>query len=232
MPEFLVREEGSEDSLKLGTKSPWFWKKDYDSFGLSPNCKLAFVLRKRNLDIYFLNAPPNLRAEPRDSFKGKFEHAVLSNRYLVAFERYELRAFELSARDHRLVNKKSTPLESQSKKSRWIPKCLAIFDDGRCAWIAVGFRVKKGPSSGGDIKVYLVSETGIREETGRQDAGLRTSVKTPLESDYVHRIAFSSGGDRLVCVTNNNRVLIWSWSDNAQSWQRPFEIERDFRPVR
>ena len=237
MPEFPYTDKGSEDSLKVGTKSGRPWRRllphdHYYSVGLSSNCQLAFVLGERILSIYFLNGPPNLRAEPRDCFEGEFEDAVLSNRYLVTLGRYKLDTFELSADGHRLNKHLSTVLENQVNRRDWIPKCLAIFDNGRCAWIAVGFRVNNGFGNGGDIKVYLINESGITKEIGRHDAGFRSSIKTQLESDYIRRIAFSPGGDKLVCVTNNNRVLIWSQSDNAQSWQRPFQIKRDFRPVR
>lgn len=251
-PEFLLTDKGPEYSLNLGTNSgrsleslrQLFFRDCYYSFGLSPNCQLAFVLGKRALRIYFLSEPPNpraeLRAELRDCFEGEVEDAVLSNRYLVTLERYRLDTFELGADGRRLNKHFSTVLENQMNRRGWIPKCLAIFDNGRCAWVAVGFLVDRNFCSGvnrdfrsgGDIKVYLINASGITEEIGRYDEGFRSAIGDPLESEYIRRISFSPDGDRLACVTNNNTALIWSWSHSSQSWQHPFEIRRDFRPVR
>src|SRR5215469_5570344 len=162
-PEFLFTLKEPEYSLDLSTKSGGLWPKRhrYYSVGLAPNCKLAFVLGKHGVHIYFLSEPPNLCAELRaqlsverlNPFDGEVTDAVLSNRYLVALDRYKFDTFELDA-DGRLLDKKhfSTTLENQSNKSNWVPKCLAIFDDGNCAWVAVGFLVTKGLESGGDIK--------------------------------------------------------------------------------
>jgi len=181
-----------------------------------------------------LSEPPNLRAELRaellDCFEGEVEDAVLSNRYLVTLDRYRLDTFELGTEGRRLDNHFSTFLESQVNRSDWIPTCLTIFDNGSLAWVAVGFRVKKAFESGGDIKVYLINTSGIKE-IERYDRGFRLAIGNPLESESIRRIAFSSGGDRLACVTNTNTVLIWSWPPSAESWRCPFEIRRDFRPV-
>ena len=241
-PEFLFTVKEPEYSLDLSTKSGGLWPKRhrYYSVGLSPNCKLAFVLGKHGLQIYFLREPPNLCSEPRAKlsvellkpFEGEVADAVLSNRYLVTLDRYKFDTFELGA-DGRLLDKHfSTALENQTNKSDWVPTCLAIFDDGSCAWVAVGFRVKKGLESGGDIKVYLIEASGITEEIGRYDKAFRSAIGNPLESEFIRRITFSPDGDRLACVTNNNTVLIWSWSHVTKSWRHPFKIQRDFSPVR
>jgi WD40 repeat protein len=209
--------------------------------GLSPNCKLAFVLGEHGVHIYFLREPPNLCAELRTELSveslqpsnGDVVDAVLSNRYFATVDRYKLDMFELDA-GGRLLNKHfSTVLENQAKGSNWVPTCLTIFDDdlGR-TWVAVGFRVKKGLVNGGDIKVYLVESSGITEEIGRHDKAFRSTIARPLESEFIRRVAFSPDGDRLACVTNNNTVLIWSWSHRGKSWQPPFEIRGDFSPVR
>ncbi len=232
MPEFLLTDKKEDEiSLKLPvTKSGHQWRQlfsqDYYSVGLSPNCRLAFVLGKRFLRIYHLSGPPDLRAEPRDPLEGDFEDAVLSNRYLVAVQRYTLNTFELSADGHRLNKPHSTPLENQNNRRDWIPKCLAISDNGESAWIAVGFRVKNAFGSCGEIKIYLInSSRGGHEERSR------LTIENSRKSDHVRRIAFSPDGNRLACVTTTNRVLIWSWSERTHSWQRPFQIQRDFSPV-
>ena len=96
--------EAPESHFKLGRKSVrqrrflnWLHpRKEYYSVGLSPNCKLAFLLGEAALEIHFLDRNQVSSAEPRDSFEGEFEDAVLSNRFLVTLKRYELDVFELS----------------------------------------------------------------------------------------------------------------------------------------
>jgi WD40 repeat protein len=209
--------------------------------GLSPNCKLAFVLEEHGAHIYFLKEPPNLRAELRAELsvellqpsKGEVLDAVLSNRYFATVDRYKLDTFQLDAGGCLRDRHFSTALENQANGSSWVPTCLTIFDDvGDRTWVAVGFRVKKGLGNGGDIKIYLVEASGITEEIGRYDKVFRSTIAKPLESEYIRRIAFSPDGDRLACVTNNNTVLIWSWSDRGKAWRPPFEIRREFSPVR
>lgn len=214
----------------------------YHLVGLSPNCKLAFVLEEHGVHIYSLNEPPDLRAELQaelnvellNPFKGEVVDAVLSDRYFATVDRYKLDTFELGA-DGRLQLDKhfSTALENQANGSNWVPTCLTIFDNGgSCTWVAVGFLVKKGLGCGGDIKVYRIEASGITEEIGRNDKAIRSTIAKPVESEFIRRIAFSPDGDRLACVTNNNTVLIYSWSRRGKSWRPPFEIRRDFSPVR
>jgi WD40 repeat protein len=214
----------------------------FDSVGFSPNCKLAFVLGESGAFVYLLGEPPDLRPEICAELnkellqpsKGEVIDAVLSNRYFATVDRYKLDMFGLDEDGHLLDVQFSTSLENQVNGSNWVPTCLAIFDDGGrcCAWVAVGFRVKKDGPYGGDIKVYRVEESGIREEIGRYDNAFRSTIERPLSSESVRRIAFSPDGDRLVCVTNNNTVLIWSWSHPGESWRPPLEIRRDLIPVR
>jgi WD40 repeat protein len=198
------------------------------------------VLEEHDVHIYSLSEPPTLCAELRAELnvellkpsKGEVVDAVLSDRYFATVDRYKLDTFELDA-DGRLLDKHfSTALENQANGSNWVPTCLTIFDDGgSCTWVAVGFRVKKGLGNGGDIKVYRIEASGITE-IGRYDEAIRSTIAKPLEAEFIRRIAFSPDGDRLACVTNNNTVLIWSWLQRGKSWWPPFEIRRDFSPVR
>jgi WD40 repeat protein len=249
-PEFLFTIKEAECSLNLevspSTRSRRLWPRPftrhcYHLVGLSPNCKLAFVLEEHGVHIYFLREPPNLYAELRAELsieslqpsKGEVVDAVLSNRYFATVDRYKLDTFELDANGCLLNNHFSIVLENQANGSNWVPTCLTIFDDNRNrTWVAVGFRVKKHLGNGGDVKVYVIEASGITEEIGRYDKAFRSTIARPLESEFIRRIAFSPDGDRLACVTNNNTVLIWSWSHRGKSWRPPFEIRRDFSPVR
>jgi hypothetical protein len=177
------------------------------------------------LAIYYLSGLSELRADRRYSFEGKFEDAVLSNRFLVVLERFKFDTYKLSAEGYPLPRYASTHLGNH-----WVPKCLAIFDNESSVTIAVGGYVKNARLDG-DIKVYFINESDAIEEFGRHDEGFRLAIETPLKSDYVRRIAFGPDGDRLVCVTKRSRVLVWPWLQSSPP-PHPFRIERGFTPVR
>lgn len=225
-----LTQAGSEYSFMIGIESdrprhrrlPRRRRREYDSVGLSPDCKLAFAWEGNTITIYSLPEPPGVTARSGASFEGEFKDAALSGRYLITLKRFGLDAHRLSADGRRLTHPLSTSWKS---RRNWIPNCVAIFDNGNRAKIAVGGRVDDGLGSGA-IEIYLIDG----EELGLRNSGF--SNVTPLESDDVRRIAFSPDGYKLVCVTKNSRVLIWSWSNNAQSWGHPFQIARTFRPVR
>jgi len=253
-PEFLFTDQHRDDSQNLEpsqiiepAQTNWARRllpgppprRRYRLFGFSPNCRRAFLLQKRSVDIYALGEPPQVRAEHRerlsieehDSPEGQVLDAVLSNRYFATVDRYKLDTFQLRA-DGSLGRHCHKALENQAKGSNWVPQCLTIFDeDEDKTWVAVGFLVKKGGRPGGDIKIYVVKETGITEEIGRHDKVFRSTIATPLESEYIRKISFSPDGDRLACVTSNNTVLVWSWSQRGSRWRYPFDIQRRLIPV-
>lgn len=105
------------------------------------------------------------------------------------------------------------------------------------SWLAVADEASLSTSTEGAIQLYRISRTGpaLRLEKHHLTLANRSSKK-----DHVNAISFSSQGERIICTTSQNRVLIWTlWEDVDQQpvgsgpslKLRPFEYKVDIANV-
>jgi hypothetical protein len=95
-------------------------------------------------------------------------------------------------------------------------------------WISVGGRL--GSARVGSIRMYRVEDVRGKLTLSRH-ADFDHQRPNPLLGDWLKFAEFSSDGRRLVCLTNNNRILVYFLSNNARPREAPFEIRKKFELV-
>jgi hypothetical protein len=111
----------------------------------------------------------------------------------------------------------------------WSPDCLAILETNERTWISVGGRVYLEGVMHSGIKLYRVDRSSITARHLRLHLeGLGSDY---LKSDFLKTLEFCPTGNRVACLTNNNRVLIWNLSDELKPQSAPFTISRKYANV-
>lgn len=210
----------------------------YLAAGLSPNCKSAFFLSEDFVVIYSLNemstAPigkKNIMLRVKVDKNFKYEGAALSDNFLAVITRADLTVYKCGKYLTHEPKIGMQSFELESTDYRWDPTCLAIYEAGNRAWISVGGRTNEEGQFRGSIKVFQIDIDHHRFSLARHNVSFNRPSPDPLKRDFLKMIGFSSDGQRLVCTTNNNRVLIWFLSNNARPRHAPFEISKRYIKV-
>jgi hypothetical protein len=123
-------------------------------------------------------------------------------------------------------------MRSTSQADQWNPNSLiTIHEADDRTWIAVGGYTKQDGVLSGSIKMYCIGANGGRAGLTRHPVSFNRPKPNPLALDPLTTLEFSPDGERLVCATNNNRVLIWRLWLDGHSQRAPFVIQRDLRTV-
>ncbi|KAI9800304.1 MAG: hypothetical protein M1833_003418 [Piccolia ochrophora] len=210
-------------------RGPMFHPSQYVSAGLSPDCRSVYFLRERSVRVYSLRNFPAVN-ESDILFKWKMtcdsvcEEAALSNGLLAVFTKRTLLVFSIPHQS--VIGMES--LEYDKERYRWDPNCITIHEANDRAWICVGGRVNYNGNFNGSIKIFQVDMTLGRSTLVPYAAQLDKGERDSLVGDFLKMLEFSPDGQRLVCVTNNNRILSWFLSNNARPRQDPFQISKAF----
>ena len=205
--------------------------------GLSPACSHAYFLNKKQPLVYSLS---NTSANPADKpvlrldAEGVKYDAVAVSDKLVAIlveQTPTQKALQVVRLDGQEIG--THEFGTEGSEHKWNASSLiAIHAAGDRTWIAVGGWVQKNRVPSGSIQIYCVDENAEPAAPERQSAAFTRTEPNPLESDFLKTLAFSSDGRRLVCATNNNRVLVWRLSNNARPQGAPFIFEKEMKRVR
>ncbi|KAF2492912.1 hypothetical protein BU16DRAFT_93703 [Lophium mytilinum] len=204
--------------------------------GLSPNCEAAFLQSDDRVILYdtrYLSHGKKLQAgleliRPQSYMKD----AVLSNCFL-AFTND--RGLEVHEYHHLNLPNSTHPVgqcqlsEQEAGGHRWEPSCLAIHEGKDQVWIAVGGGIVRGVNGFvGDIKLFHFKKHNNRRRLEPKLERFYRSRPDPLAGGLLKGVSFSPDKSKLVCITNNNVVLVWRLSSNGQPKGHPFRIEREY----
>ncbi|MCJ1436360.1 hypothetical protein MMC27_005739 [Xylographa pallens] len=207
----------------------------YHRAGLSPDGLYAYFATPRDLYLFRVPSSTSTRANDillhLDTRRSEYREAVLSNSFLAVLhegrtDSLEVYKYGSHAQTYTLMT--TEPFEATSRESRWRADCLAIHEARDRVWIAIGGRSSQSETISSTIRMYRIDIDG--QNFSRHDAYFHRSRPNPFTSDYVKSIAFAPDGGRLVCVTNNNRILVWLLSNNARPIQPPFQIAKRYVP--
>lgn len=205
--------------------------------GLSPACSHAYFLNEKLLLVYSLSNPS---ANPTDKLilrldaQGVKYDAVAVSDSLVAILTEQTHT-QKSLQVVRLNGQEIGTHEfgTEGSEHKWNASSLiAIHAAGDRTWIAVGGWVQKNRVPSGSIQIYCVDENAEPAAPERQSTSFTRTEPNPLDGDFLKTLAFSLDGRRLVCATNNNRVLVWRLSNNARPQGAPYIFEKELRRVR
>ena len=204
------------------------------SAGLSPNCKAAFLLHRSRLMLYDVRSLTNRvvvgHGAEIPSPHGHMKEAILSDTFIAFIFDSSLHvheyAFPLRTRK---VGKEH--VFEQEAGHQWDPSCIAIHEDSDRAWVAVGGGIDSGEDIYGDIKVFHIDKLTSNKTLLPQVARFRRSHLDPLAGGPIKGLSFSPDKRKLVCITNNNHILVWTLSNNSNPHGNPFKIEKFYHPV-
>ena len=206
--------------------------------GLSPDCLYAYFVGGKDLLLYRLptstsrSIDPVLHLKPPKSEHGsEYREAALSNSFLAVLKDSRTGSLEVykygsHAQDFSL--KATEPFEATWNEPRWRADCLAIYEARDRVYIAIGGRNSQHDTICSTIRMYRIDVDG--KNFSKHDDSFHRSRPNPFTSDHVKSIAFAPDGRRLVCVTNNNRIIVWLLSNNSRPIQPPFQIAKEYMP--
>jgi hypothetical protein len=199
--------------------------------GLSPKCSSVFFLSPKNIVVYSLDNFPkvtkeDIRLNRVPPAKGEFKaaKATITDRFLALIIRANPSRLLLYEYD---VSAKSEGDIGSEVFEMWYPTCLAMHEASNRTWVAVGCR----RDNLGSIKMYSIEGFRGKLALKRHDAMFDKCVPNALANDWPKVVDFSTDGQRLVCLTNKNKVLVWFLSNNARPRQAAFEIMKPYEAV-
>lgn len=206
---------------------------DCISAGLSPNCEVAFLLHKSHVMLYdvrnlrpkaVVRSGANLPCQNED-----MKEAVLSDSFLAFISGSGLTVHEYSLPLWTVMVGRPHVFEEE-EGSQWDPSCLSIHEEHDRVWLAIGGGIIRGRNFHGDIKIFHINKFSSNKKLLPQEAKFRRSKPDPLIGP-LKGLSFSPDKGKLICITNNNDVLIWPLSNNSQPRGSPFKIERYYNPA-
>ena len=233
-PSSTITARAQKHSVSL-PRGSMFARARYHRAGLSPDGLYAYFATPKDLYLYRVPSSTGTRANDillhLDTPRSEYREAVLSNSFLAVLhegrtDSLEVYKYGSHAQTYSLIT--TAPFEATSREPRWRTDCLAIHEARDRVWIAIGGRSSQNEIISSTIRMYRIDIDG--QNFSRHNAYFHRSRPNPFTSDYVKSIAFAPDGGRLVCVTNNNRILVWLLSNNARPIQPPFQIAKRYMP--
>lgn len=211
----------------------------FSAAGLSPACSHAYFLNENMVLIYSLS---NQSGEPADhpvlrldAPKVKYHAAALSETFVaILLEGPVKKCMQKSIQVVRYNGQEvgTDKFGTEASGHKWDANSLiAIHAADDRTWVAVGGRVKEDGVLSGSIKIYRIDENAKSATLTRHSVSFTRPRPNPLALDLLKTLAFSPDGRRLVCATNNNRVLVWRLSNNARPQGAPFIVEKNLKRV-
>ena len=203
--------------------------------GLSTECSHAYFLNEKMVLIYSLSKlGEKLGEQPifrHAASKLKYAAAALSERFVVLLlEESKVKSIRIFRYDGQMVGLDTFGMEANGHQ--WNPNNLiTIHETDDRTWIAVGGWVKQEGAPSGSIKMYCIHGNSEIAILTRQPISFNRPKPNPLTLDLLKTLAFSADGRRLVCATNNNRILVWRLSNNARPDGAPFILKKDIATV-
>ncbi|KAG9230140.1 hypothetical protein BJ875DRAFT_499399 [Amylocarpus encephaloides] len=201
----------------------------YYGAGLSPNCCNAFALGEKELLVCPVNAETSqknpqidghFRLAPCAENDFSTARATITNRFLAVLrgaQRLNLSVFQYSK------NPDGGKVGSHTFKG-WYPICLGMHEGPSCTCIAVGGCSKEI----GSIRVFKVIDANGKFTLEMHQTGSTSVLSQPFLNDQPKQIDFSPDGQRLICLTKNNRVLTWLLTDNYEPGDAHFEFQKRY----
>jgi hypothetical protein len=216
-------------------RGPLYHRTRFLTAGLSPACSHAYFLNEKVILVFSLsNQGGNFGEHPifrQAARNGKYYAAQLSERFVaVMIEEDKETTVQVFQYDGQMVGIIRFGMESNGHQ--WNPNTLlAIHETDNRTWIAVGGSIRQDGDLSGSIKMYRLDENnGIATLTAHLISFNRPKPN-PLALSLLKTLAFSPDGRRLVCATNNNRILVWRLSNNARPQGAPFIFRKDLTTV-
>ena len=213
-----------------------FRKIRFSAAGLSTECSHAYFLNEKMVLIYSLsNLGEKLGEQPifrHAASELKYAAAALSERFVVLLlEESRVKSIRIFRYDGQMIGLDTFGLEANGHQ--WNPNNLiTIHETNDRTWIAVGGWVRQeGEAHSGSIKMYCIHGNSEIATLTRQPISFNRPKPNPLTMDLLKTLAFSPDGRRLVCATNNNRILVWRLSNNARPNGAPFILKKDIMAV-
>jgi len=203
-----------------------FHRTEYLSVGLSIDCGLGFFLSMESVTVISLQNRSVVRQITRQDLKIKnLKHArvVLSQRSLAVIVAEALLVLEYA------LPEDPDRIRVQKFEHGWKPDCLAILETNERTWISVGGRVYLGGVMHSSIKLYRIDRSS--PTTRHLRLHLEGLGSDYLKSDFLKTLEFCPTGNRVACLTNNNRILSWDLSDELKPQSAPFTISRKYANV-
>lgn len=203
-----------------------FHRTEYLSVGLSTDCGLGFFLSKESVTVISLQSRSVVHQITCQNLKIKNlkdAQVALSQRFLAVILAETLLVLEY------VLPQYHDQIRVEKFEYGWRPDCLAILETNERTWISVGGRVYLEGVMHSSIKLYRVDRSITTNRHLRLHLeGLGSDY---LKSDFVKTLEFCPTGDRVACLTNNNRILIWNLSDELKPQSAPFIISRKYANV-
>ncbi|OCL08474.1 hypothetical protein AOQ84DRAFT_40036 [Glonium stellatum] len=203
------------------------------SAGLSPHCEAAFLLRRSCLMLYDVRSLTDgaviRQGIEIPSPRGHMREAILSDTFVAFIYDSSLHVHEY-AFPLRTQKVGKEHVFEQEAGHQWDPTCVAIHEDRHRAWVAVGGGINCGEDIYGDIKVFHIDKLASNKTILPQIALFRRSHADPLAGGPVKGLSFGPDRRKLVCITNNNHILVWTLSNNSKPCGNPFKIEKFYHP--
>ncbi|MCJ1398285.1 hypothetical protein MMC11_001482 [Xylographa trunciseda] len=227
-PSSTIRAHAQKSSISL-PQGRRLARKRYHRAGLSPNGSHAYFAAVGDLYLYRLST--NDIVLHLNTIRSEYREAVLSNSFLAilkAGRTDSLEVYKYGSYAQTYSLKATQAFEPTSNEARWRTDCLAIHEARDRVYVAIAGRSNQHGTISGSIKMYRINIDGSNFR--KHDVDFQRSRLNPFASDYVKSIAFAPNGRRLVCVTNNNRILVWLLWEDARPIQSPFQIPKLYTP--
>lgn len=219
-------------SLPRGT----FNRVRFSAAGLSTECSYAYFINQKMVLIYSLrNLSEKLGEQPvfrHAASEFKYAAAALSEKFVVLLlEESKAKSIRIFRYDGQMIGLDTFGMEANGHQ--WNPNnLLAIHETDDRTWIAVGGCVRQDGVLSGSIRMYCIHGNSENVTLTRQPISFNRPRPNPLTLDLLKTLAFGSNGRRLVCATNNHRILVWRLSNNARPDGAPFVLQKDLMTVR
>lgn len=203
--------------------------------GLSPACSHAFFLNDEMAVISSLGPSSGERGKehilPKPPSRVKYYSAALSDKFFVVLQRDSKRkTLQVYRHDGSMVGTECLSVETSG--SQWnASDLIAIHGAKHRTWIAIGGCIKQDDVLTGSIKMFCVDENMGVSKLRTHSVSFNRPKPNPLALDLVKTLNFSQDGRRLICATNNNKILVWHLSNNARPLEAPFVIQRELKAV-
>jgi WD40 repeat protein len=214
-------------------------KKSFSTAGLSPACSYVFFLNENMLLVHSLSSesgrPGDQPVLLLDALKAKYYAAAISESFVAILLEESVK--KVSQKSLRIVRFNGQELgtatfRTESSGHKWDASSLiAIHTAGDRTWIAIGGCVRQDGVPSGSIKIYRIDDNAQPATLVRHSVSFTRTRPNPLAKDFLKTLAFSPDGKRLVCATNDNRVLVWRLSNNARPQGAPFIFEKELKRV-
>ena len=203
-----------------------FHRTEYLSVGLSTDCGLGFFLSKESVTVITLqnrSVVHQIDCKALQIKNLKDAQVALSRRFLAVILAETLRVLEyVLPQDHDRIR-------VEKFEYGWRPDCLAILETNERTWVSVGGRVYLEGVMHSSIKLYRVDRSGTT--TLHLRLHLEGLGSAYLKLDFLKTLEFCPTGNRVACLTHNNRILTWNLSDELKPQSAPFTISRKYANV-